>query len=147
MDMQSVGRKTAADILLCNLSLSRHITSHHITSHHIWRRSPGVERWRPQVKAATHEPSARPVETGRPDGRQDGPRFSAPDLAAVWRLSIGCQCQAGLSILQYYNYSNKYCNTFQYCQRCCNTCCLFSIACGIAIPLEVKYCNTQKPHF
>jgi len=35
-----------------------------------------------------------------------------------------------------------YCNNFQYCNRYCNTGCMFSIACGIAILLEPKYCNT-----
>jgi len=44
---------------------------------------------------------------------------------------------AGLLILQYCNY----------CQKYCNTCCVFSIAFGIAMLLEVKYCNTQKQYF
>ena len=47
----------------------------------------------------------------------------------------------GLLISQYCNYCNKCCNTLQYCNRYCTrpTGCMLSIACGIAILLELKY--------
>jgi len=63
------------------------------------------------------------------------------------RRSRTCYPRPGLLILQYCNYCNKYCNTFQYCKKYCNIQCMFSIAFGVAILLEVKYCNTQNQYF
>jgi len=71
MDMQTVGHKTAADILLYS---SSSLSSHKERTDH-WRRLPGVERWQLPVIAAQ-----------RPESRSSTRRSHLPALPPVDHL-------------------------------------------------------------